>query len=608
LLSFTPAANFATVGTPSAIVAADFNNDGKLDLASAGGFSATRVGVVLGDGAGGFGAAQEYAFGWGYPNSIAAADFNNDTKLDIVVSDLNECTILMGNGDGTFQLPVVAASGDAMHFAAGHFNNDSNLDLVVGWFHWEMGLHYQFYAGDGHGSFAGGSAYQIGGDPGGNDRLAAVELNNDGKLDVVIGDGRVLLGNGNGTFQYDYGQPVPLSSGAIATGDFTGDGNADVIVSGNSVAVLRSRGDGGFDAPIHHLINGHHGAVATADFNADGKLDAIVIDADVGGVCVMLGNGDGTLHFASSFTTGSSPSGVAVGDFNRDGRPDVAAANSGSNNVSVLLNDGDWTVLPPPPPPPPALSVNDVTVTEGNTGTRNATFTVTLSKPAATDVFVGYGTASGTAMPMEDYNGGGSLTIPAGQTSATFSVAVVGDRIPEPNETFTVYLHSVTSAMIADGQGICTIVNDDILPVISINDVSTTEGNSKSPKLFTFTVSLSAAFDQAITVNYATASGTATAGSDYQSKTGSVTFAPGETTKKITVAVIGDKQKELNETFFVNLSGAVGAEIIDGQGLGTILNDDSGSGGPRGNGNSFALANDAAIDGWMFFGRKKRAR
>jgi hypothetical protein len=92
-----------------------------------------------------------------------------------------------------------------------------------------------------------------------------LELNNDGKLDVVIGDGRVLLGNGNGTFQYDYSQPAPLSGGAIATGDFTRDGKRGRNHLRQQLAVLRSRGDGDLDAPVHNLTNGAYGALATAD-------------------------------------------------------------------------------------------------------------------------------------------------------------------------------------------------------------------------------------------------------------------------------------------------------------------------------------------------------
>ena len=149
---------------------------------------------------------------------------------------------------------------------------------------------------------------------------------------------------------------------------------------------------------------------------------------------------------------------------------------------------------------------------------------------------------------------------------------VNGDRVGEPNETFLVNLSGATGgAVIIDGQGVGTIVDDE--PRISISDVARTEGNSGTT-LFVFTVTLSAASDVPVTVNFATANGTAKAGEDYDAKSGTLTFAPGETSKTITIVVKGDKKKEANETFFVNLSGAVGALILDGQGLGTILDDD----------------------------------
>jgi hypothetical protein len=168
------------------------------------------------------------------------------------------------------------------------------------------------------------------------------------------------------------------------------------------------------------------------------------------------------------------------------------------------------------------------------------------------------------------------VTIPAGQTSATIAVPVVGDRLAENSETFSLRLTNPTNAFSADGLGVATIVDNE--PRISINRVSKSEGNGNGnakTTAFTFTVSLSAAYDQAVTVNYATANGTALAGSDYQAKSGSVTFAPGETVKTITVVVIGDKTRESNETFFVDLFGPSSNALIGtARGVGTILNDD----------------------------------
>src|SRR5262249_55935405 len=163
-------------------------------------------------------------------------------------------------------------------------------------------------------------------------------------------------------------------------------------------------------------------------------------------------NGDGSFGPPVAAAVGSYPNSVVVADFNGDGRPDAAVTDL-SNKLSVLLNDGIWDGSPPPPLPP-SLRIGDVTVGEGNTGAVNATFTVTLSHASNVDVTVHYATADISAAAGSDYTAAsGVVTIPAGQTTATFTVAVTGDRLPEPTETFAVNLSAATNATIGDAQG-----------------------------------------------------------------------------------------------------------------------------------------------------------
>jgi Calx-beta domain len=156
-------------------------------------------------------------------------------------------------------------------------------------------------------------------------------------------------------------------------------------------------------------------------------------------------------------------------------------------------------------------------------------------------------------------------------------VLVNGDVVNETNETFFVNLSNAAGGTIADGQGLGTITNDDgAPPSISIGDATVTEGNTGTATA-SFVVSLSSApsAGQTVTVDYATADGTATvADGDYTNTIGGLSFAAGETSKTVTVLVNGDTRPESNETFFVNLSNAVGGTIADGQGAGTITNDD----------------------------------
>src|SRR5262249_49196104 len=149
----------------------------------------------------------------------------------------------------------------------------------------------------------------------------------------------------------------------------------------------------------------------------------------------------------------------------------------------------------------PAISVTDATVTEGNSGTVNATFTVSLSKAIAQTVMVDWATADGTALAGSDYAAAsGTLSFGPAHTSKTVTVAVLGDTTDEPDETFTVNLSNPYNGAIADGQGVGTILDDDAAPTLSISDVTLAESGGPA----VFTVSLSAASGWTVTVNYAT--------------------------------------------------------------------------------------------------------
>ncbi len=231
------------------------------------------------------------------------------------------------------------------------------------------------------------------------------------------------------------------------------------------------------------------------------------------------------------------------------------------------------------PGTPPSLTINDVSVVEGSSGTTTATFTVSLSSPApATDITFDIATQDNTATTANSDYVAKTQTgqiIPAGQQTYTFTVNVNGDVAIEPNETFFVNVTNVSGATLADGQGVGTIQNDDV-PALSINDVSLTEGNGGT-KTFTFTVSLSAPAPSTVMFDIATQDNTATvADSDYiVSSLTARTITTGNSTFTFDVTVNGDANVETDETFFVNVTNVSGATVSDAQGLGTILNDDS---------------------------------
>ena len=228
----------------------------------------------------------------------------------------------------------------------------------------------------------------------------------------------------------------------------------------------------------------------------------------------------------------------------------------------------------------PTVSIDDVSIGEGNSGQRVAVFRLQLSAPSGYVVKVNAYTQDGTATAGSDYSATGTAVTPitvafsAGNTVAYLRVPINGDVVYEPNETFAVILQSIEKATLAETQATGTILNDDRAPALTINDVGTTEGNDGS-KTIDFTVILTSPSAQTVTVNYATANGVARAGSDFIAQSGTLTFTPGETSKTISIVVTGDTIVESDEAFYILLSGAANASISRGRGIGTIQNDDA---------------------------------
>jgi hypothetical protein len=221
----------------------------------------------------------------------------------------------------------------------------------------------------------------------------------------------------------------------------------------------------------------------------------------------------------------------------------------------------------------PSLSIADVSVTEGDSGTANAVFTVSLSTPGYQDVSVAFATSNGSAISSQDYTTtSGTLTFPAGTTTRQVTVPVVGDTRNEVSETFGITLSSLVNATMADATATGTIIDNDPVPSLAITDVSVAETDGAATA--TFAVTLSAASGQTVTVSYATADDTATSPADYAAASGSVIFAAGEITKLVAVTVVGDTLDEPTETFRVNLSSPVNATIADAQGNATIVDND----------------------------------
>jgi hypothetical protein len=336
------------------------------------------------------------------------------------------------------------------------------------------------------------------------------------------------------------------------------------------------------DATATEGNTGSVGAVFTVSLSAAGTQTVTVQYATANGTAMA-----GSDYTAASGTVTFAPGEVAktvsvavLGNTVIEPTETFVVNLSSPINATVGDGQGVGTIIDNDAPPPPTVSIGDATVTEGNASSVNGVFTATLSAASGQTVTVQYATANGTATAGGDYTAtSGTLTFAPGELTRPVSVAVLGDTVFEPTETFMVNLSNPINATIGDGQGVGTITNDDAppLPAVSIGDATVTEGNTGSVNAV-FTVSLSAVSSQAVTVQYTTANGTALAASDYTTTAGTLTFAAGEVSGPVTVTVLGDTVVEASETFVVNLSNPTNATIADGQGLGTIVDNE----GPTG--------------------------
>ena len=287
-----------------------------------------------------------------FPNFAAAGDFNNDGKMDIVVSNGNSTvSVLLGHGDGTFQSQKTNntdPNGTAYAIAVGDFNGDGNADLVVTNSVAGSSDTVSILLGNGDGTFQTQHTYSVGF---GAQGVTVGDFNNDGNADLVVTTNRdntvsVLLGNGDGTFQSQVTYSVGSQPSSLSTADFNGDGQADLVVSNlgdNNVSVLLGNGDGTFQPQVTYPTGNYPVGVAVGDFNGDGNADLAVGNGNDSTVSVLLGNGDGTFQPQVTYPTGNYPVGVVVGDFNGDGKGDLAIPNFAANTVSVLLGNGDGT-------------------------------------------------------------------------------------------------------------------------------------------------------------------------------------------------------------------------------------------------------------------------
>ncbi|WP_422862063.1 Calx-beta domain-containing protein [Flagellimonas sp. W118] len=521
----------------------------------------------------------------GNPSTTVTVQVNGDTDIEtdedftVVLSAPVNATITDGTGLGTITNDDVAVV-DAISI--------SDVTLAEG----DAGTtNFQFTVSvDGGGNAAANIDFTV------NTADGTATLANSDYVQIIGGSGTITAGNpsttvtvqvnGDTDIETDEDFTVVLSAPVNATiTDGTGLGtitNDDVaVVDAISISdVTLAEGDAGttnFQFTVS--VDGGGNAAANIDFTvntADGT--ATLANSDY----VQIIGGSGTITAGNPSTTVT----VQVnGDTDIETDEDFTVVLSAPVNATITDGTGLGTITNDDVAVVDAISISDVTLAEGDAGTTNFQFTVSVDGGgnAAANIDFTVNTADGTAtLANSDYVQiiGGSGTITAGNPSTTVTVQVNGDTDIETDEDFTVVLSAPVNATITDGTGLGTITNDDVAVVdaISISDVTLAEGDAGTTN-FVFTVSVddgrNAANNIDFTVN--TADGTATlANSDYvQIIGGSGTITAGNPSTTVTVQVNGDTNVEGNENFTVVLSAPVNAVINDGTGLGTITNDDS---------------------------------
>ncbi|HEX7964474.1 MAG TPA: FG-GAP-like repeat-containing protein [Gammaproteobacteria bacterium] len=354
----TPAPTYPTGAGPFSVAVADVNGDGSPDIVTAN-FTDNDVSVLLNKGDGTFKGQATYATGLS-PTYVAIADLN-DNGPDILVANTGESTlgVLRNKGDGTFAAQTATTisgpptTSTVQTIAAADFDGDGKVDVVITNTD-PNGTTVIYEPGEGRGRFGQSRSFTAGPQP---RYVQALDADGDGHLDLLTGSIatgllRVLKGNGQGGFHAGVYYPAAgINSGLavqpFATGDVDGDGNPDIVAinpAGSFIQVLHNDGSGGFPLQGSYATGAVPSDVKAADLDGDGHADVVEVDSADGTLGVRLGNGDGTLRARQVFSvggTGTHPQRLALADLDGDGKLDAVCANNGDGTVSVLLGNGD---------------------------------------------------------------------------------------------------------------------------------------------------------------------------------------------------------------------------------------------------------------------------
>jgi hypothetical protein len=609
------AGGFAGSATPSfgaslvSVVIADFNTDGKADLGIGG--NEGTVMVSFGNGSGSFGPPQTL-YGNYRVSHIATADLNHDGKADLVAShwSTNTIAISFGNGDGTFDDPAYYGPGlQPWSVVITDLNHDNKLDIVTVN---NASNNVAVLRGDGTGQFSHNQLYNAGPS---TRSLVVTDFNNDGKRDIAVagysqvvlftnnGAGRfspytfslqtypvaivsadfnsdgftdlavanqsnsvtVISGNGSGGFRWGGDYSAGSSPTWLADGDFNSDGHDDLAVTNqttDSVSILIGTGASSFAPPVSFPAGTRPGFVTAADLNNDGNFDLIVSNPDTDNISVLLGNGAGGFGAPTSFATGDNPSWVAVADVNGDGNNDLAV---GSVGTVTVFNGNGLGGFPSATNYSVGISAASVVISD-------------LNGDAKPDLAVGDNTSGNLSILLNSGTGafGSPTSLPSGGAPSFLAAADFnGDGAPDlavVNRLLDAFLVGSMTPLL---NTCAAALSPPPVPGLVMNDLTVTEGDGGTTNAIV-TVNLSQPSNQTVSVSYFTDGDFEDAdfGVDFQPTSGRITFAPGQTTRTITIPVIGDTLDEFDETFNVFLAAPLNAPMLDGRAVVTIIDND----------------------------------